>query len=144
MTTTGSRWPLLAAGGFAIAFGLLTIVSGGTALFGGPEARAAVGDAVPFVLWFNFLAGFAYVLAGIGIWRQRPWAARLAIAIALATLLVFAALGVHIALGGAFERRTVMAMSLRSLVWIGIAILSWRRLAAADGAGGQQPLHGPR
>ena len=36
-------------------FGVLTIVSGGVALFGGSDARAAVGDAVPFVLWFNFL-----------------------------------------------------------------------------------------
>jgi hypothetical protein len=37
------------AAGVAVLFGLLTIVSGGRALFGGPEARAAVGNAVPFV-----------------------------------------------------------------------------------------------
>ena len=43
----------------AIVFGVLTVVSGGRALFAGAEARAAVGNAVPFVLWFNFLAGFA-------------------------------------------------------------------------------------
>ena len=47
----------------AIIFGLLTIVSGGGALFG----KADMGAVVPFVLWFNFFAGFAYVVAGFGL-----------------------------------------------------------------------------
>ena len=128
MTALESPWPLRIAAVVAVAFGALTILSGGTALFGGPEARAAVGDAVPFVLWFNFLAGFAYVAAGIGLWRHRPWAARLALLIALATLAVFAAFGVHIASGGAFEPRTVGAMTLRCVVWLAIAFLAWRLL----------------
>lgn len=62
------------AEGVAIVFGLLTIVSGGRALFGGPATEAAVGNAVPFVLWFNFLSGFVYVMAGIGIAMGRRWA----------------------------------------------------------------------
>jgi hypothetical protein len=40
------------------------------ALFGTEATRAAAGNAVPFVLWFNFLAGFAYILAGLGLLRQ--------------------------------------------------------------------------
>jgi hypothetical protein len=123
-----TSWPLRIAAGIAVAFGVLTVISGGTALFGGPAARAAVGDAVPFVLWFNFLAGFAYIAAGIGLWQHHPWAARLALAIALATLAVFAAFGLHVILGGAFEPRTVGAMTLRSVVWLAIAILAWRAL----------------
>ena len=56
----------------AVGFGLLTIKEGGTILFGGDAARASAGNYVPFVLWFNFLAGFAYVVAGAGLWlRQR-------------------------------------------------------------------------
>lgn len=128
MTTRTTPWPLRIAAIVAVAFGVLTVVSGGAALFGGPEARAAVGDAVPFVLWFNFLAGFAYIAAGVGLWLHRRWAARLALVIALATLAVFAAFGVHVALGGAFEPRTVGAMTLRSLVWLAIAGLAWRAL----------------
>jgi hypothetical protein len=123
-----TSWPLRIAAIIAVAFGALTVVSGGAALFGGPEARAAVGDAVPFVLWFNFLAGFAYVAAGIGLWLRQPWAARLALLIALATLAVFAAFGVHIATGGAYEPRTVGAMTLRTLVWLAIAVLARRML----------------
>ena len=86
---------------FAIGFGLLTLKEGGAVLFVDGAARQAAGHYVPFVLWFNFLAGFAYVAAGAGLWRRRRWAAWLALAIALATALVFLAFGVHVALGGA-------------------------------------------
>jgi uncharacterized membrane protein (DUF2068 family) len=112
----------------AVGFGLLTIKEGGTILFGDAAARAAAGNYVPFVLWFNFLAGFAYVIAGIGLWRQQRWAAWLAVAIAAATAFTFAAFGAHVVSGGAYEQRTVIAMSLRTLVWTVIAVLAYRRL----------------
>jgi hypothetical protein len=103
-------------------FGLLTLKSGGSVLFiDGPD-RVAAGNYVPFVLWFNFLAGFAYMAAAAGIFLEQPWAAVLVWLIAILTLLVFIALGVHIFLGGAYEMRTIGAMSLRSIVWIGIAL----------------------
>ena len=126
MTRNIHRIAIAVAGVFAIVFGLGTIASGGNALFGGAEARAAAGNAVGFVLWFNFLAGFAYVAAGIGLLLQRRWAARLAVVIAAATLAVFAAFGVHVALGGPYEMRTVAAMVLRSVVWVAIAAMVWR------------------
>ena len=44
----------------AIVFGLATVISGGRALFGGAD----MGAVVPVVLWFNFMTGFAYLLAG--------------------------------------------------------------------------------
>lgn len=112
----------------AAGFGLLTIKEGGAVLFGDEEARTAAGNYVPFVLWFNFLAGFVYVVAGIGLWLRQRWAVWLAIAIAAATAFTFAAFGVHIYSGGAFELRTVVAMSLRTLVWITIAAIAWRGL----------------
>lgn len=114
----------------AIGFGLLTLWEGGVVLFVDGAARQAAGHYVPFVLWFNFLAGFAYVVAGVGLWMRRRWAMWLAIAIAAATALVFLAFGVHVILGGAWERRTVVAMTLRTLVWAGIAAVARRRSAA--------------
>ena len=108
----------------AIIFGLVTIKAGGMVLFTQGEAHQAAGNYVPFVLWFNFLAGFAYISAGIGLWLQRSWAALLAMLIAVFTLLVFIALGVHIYAGGAYEMRTVAAMSMRSIIWIGIASIT--------------------
>ncbi|MBK0328837.1 hypothetical protein I5535_16235 [Rhodobacteraceae bacterium F11138] len=119
------RWDILIAAVIVTLFGLLTVLSGGRALFGGAEARAAVGEAVPFVLWFNFLAGFAYVTAGIGLILQKSWAAKLSIAILVATVLVMIAFGAHVLLGGAYEMRTVWAMSLRTVVWgvvVGLAV----------------------
>jgi hypothetical protein len=108
------------AGGVAIAFGLLTVVSGGTTLFGALE----MGAVVLFVLWFNTLAGLAYVVAGLGLWQGRRWAYPLSLAIFAATLLVFVAFGLHVAQGGAFEMRTVYAMALRSAVWGAIALVA--------------------
>lgn len=114
---------------FAIAFGLLTLREGGAVLFVDGAARQAAGHYVPLVLWFNFLAGFAYVAVGTGLWLRRRWAARLALAVAIATALVFLAFGLHVDLGGAWERRTPIAMTLRTLVWTGIAIMAWRLTA---------------
>jgi hypothetical protein len=109
----------------AIIFGLVTIKAGGMVLFAEGEAHQAAGDYVSFVLWFNFLAGFAYVTAGIGLWLQRSWAALLAMLIAVFTFLIFIALGVHIYSGGAYEMRTVAAMSMRSIIWMGIALITY-------------------
>ncbi len=106
---------------FAVLFGAVTLISGNRVLFGDEAVRIAAGDYVPFVLWFNFLAGFAYVAAGAGLFRAQEWARVLAFAIAGLTLAVFAAFGIHALGGGNFEMRTVGAMALRSLVWIGIA-----------------------
>jgi len=112
----------------AVAFGLLTLKEGGTVLFGDEAARAAAGNYVPFVLWFNFLAGFAYVVAGAGLWLRQRWAVWLSAAIAAATALTFVAFGLHIYSGGVFEFRTVIAMTVRTLVWVTITAITWRGL----------------
>lgn len=128
----------LAAAIAAIGFGALTILSGGLALFGPAEFRAAAGQAVGFVLWFNFLSGFAYVLAGVGLLLWTRWGAQLSALLAIAILIVFAAFGWHVAQGGAYEMRTVGAMILRSAMWISIAILACRALGCVRPASIQQ------
>ena len=127
-TNSGDKIWLRLAAVVAVAFGLLTIKEGGTILFGDEAVRAAAGNYVPFVLWFNFMAGFAYVIAGAGLWMRQRWAAWLAVAIVAATALAFAAFGAHVVSGGAYEQRTLIAMSLRTLVWAAIAAIAWRRL----------------
>lgn len=115
------RWvrPLAIA---AAVFGVATIFSGGMALFGGAAAKAAVGDAVPLVLWFNFLAGFFYVIGAFALWKSACWAQKIAWLIALCTVLVFAILIAMVVAGTPFEWRTVGAMTLRSGFWLAIAI----------------------
>jgi hypothetical protein len=97
-------------------------------LFWSETAWSAAGEYVPFVLWFNFLAGFAYVIAGAGLWARRRWAAMLALMIAGATLVVSIVFGVHIGAGGGYEPRTIVAMSVRSGVWIFFSWLAHRSL----------------
>ena len=122
------RW-LTPVSVFAILFGLLTLKEGGAVIFVDGAARLAAGNYVPFVLWFNFSAGFFYIVAGIGLWRMRLWAAQLTVVIATLTLLVFAAFGVHVVRGGAYELRTVMAMTLRSTAWLAISYVTNRFLS---------------
>lgn len=115
----------------AIAFGAVTVYSGGQALFGSPEARAAVGNEVPLVLWFNFFAGFVYILAGAGLLRRRPWALYAALALASTTALIAAAFGVHVLSGGAFEMRTIGALAIRLLFWIVVLVVATSAMKAA-------------
>jgi hypothetical protein len=91
-------------------------------LFGGSAAKSAAGDTVPIVLWFNFLAGFVYVVGAVALYKSAVWARRIAWAIGICTALVFLVL-VTMALGGTpFEWRTVGAMTIRSGFWLAIAI----------------------
>jgi hypothetical protein len=115
----------------AVLFGAVTIFSGARVLFGSDAARQAAGAFVPWVLWFNTVAGLAYVAAGVGLWLRRAWAVRLSAVLAAVSVLVFAALGVHIALGGVYEARTVAAMALRCTFWIGLAWFAARTLRIA-------------
>ena len=108
----------------ALLFGVLTIISGGRTLFNA-AAQQQAGNYVPFVLWFNFLAGFAYVIAGAGLWLRQRWSIWLASTIAGATLLVFVAFGFQIWAGGTYEMRTVGAMALRAVVWLLIAAVAF-------------------
>lgn len=131
-TRRASLWRRL-AGAFAVAFGLLTIASGGRVLFGGPDVLAEMGSVVPFVLWFNFLAGFAYVAAGGGLLTGRSWAFALSAGIFALTLAVSGAFAVHVARGGGYEMRTVLAMIFRAAAWLAITVVAWATTANSLG-----------
>ncbi len=111
------------AGAAAIAFGLLTLISGGSALFGAVD----MGAVVPFVLWFNFLAGFAYVIGGLLLMIGHRLALPVALTILIATATVFAVFGWRVFAGDAFEMRTVGAMTLRTFFW---AAMVWVAMKA--------------
>ena len=118
----------------ALVFGTLTVFSGGRALFGDAQARAAVGNAVPFVLWFNFCAGFAYVITAVGLWRKSPWSKWAATAIAASTALVGAAFALEVLQGTAYELRTALALLLRLAFWTATAVLIRNAWPAAERA----------
>ncbi len=105
------------AGAAAAVFGVMTVVSGGTVLFGGDQLSRLAGNVVSFVLWFNFLAGFAYVMTGIGLWFARGWARWMAIAILIGTAIVLCAFLVYVSQGGPHETRTLVALIFRTGFW---------------------------
>lgn len=132
------RWTLgLAA--LAGVFGGMTLFSGGSILFDMGQAKEMAGDYVPFVLWFNFLAGFAYLAAALAMALDKAWAWILALAIAGATVVVFAGFGLHVLSGAPFEMRTVGAMILRSGFWLLAAglLYRWRRDRSGSAEAGQ-------
>ena len=126
-----ANWMAIAA----IVFGVVTVLTGGRALFGSLESRADFGNVVPFVLWFNFLAGFVYIVAGAGLLLCRRWAVYTSRFVAVSTILVFVAFGVHVIGGGAFERRTIGALTIRSFFWIAVTIVSIRALKRTPNLG---------
>jgi len=113
-------------GTVAVLFAALTLFKSGQVIFGPQSARDAVGDFVPFVVQFNFAAGFFYLLAGIGIFLGRGWSLGLSALIAVATVITTAFFARHLAAGGAFEMQTVGALGIRSIFWIVITAVLWR------------------
>lgn len=116
------------AAGLAALFAAATLYAGGTALFGDAAAKAAVGQAVPFVLWFNFAMGFAYLAGAALLFFDHPAARGIALAIGFATALVFTVFLIAALRGTPFEMRTVGAMALRAGFWLGIGFSLNRRL----------------
>lgn len=110
----------------AVVFGLATIYSGASVLFGSEQAQRAAGHVVQFVLWFNFLTGFVYVTAGVGLWRARRWGFWLSAGLTLALAIVFALFMEHVDAGGLFEMRTLYALVFRFTVWCLITIVAYR------------------
>ncbi|MCK8463432.1 hypothetical protein MUY35_06170 [Aliiroseovarius sp. S1339] len=110
----------------ALIFGVMTVFSGGNVLFGPAEARDMAGNYIGFVVWFNFLAGFAYIAAAVGLWLGKGWAIRLAGLIAAATAIAILGFILAILSGSAFEMRTVGALALRFSFWTAIALVMRR------------------
>jgi hypothetical protein len=113
---------------FCLIFGLMTLKEGGAVLFVDGADRQAAGHYVPWVLWFNFLTGFALLVASGGFWFRRYWTRRLTITVAtLSFMILIGFLGLVIT-GGAYETRTLVAMPLRTAIWTGLAFYAARAL----------------
>src|SRR4030042_6552394 len=112
----------------ASVFGLLTLKEGGSVIFDIGSARQAAGNFVPFVVWFNFLSGFFYIAAGIGLWLQKRWAVTLSIALVISIALTYIVFGIQILNGAPYEMRTVYAMALRTFLWIVISVVAYKQI----------------
>ncbi len=104
-----------------LVFGIMTVVSGGRSLFT-EEGITTRGNIVPLVLWFNFIAGFFYLLAGVSTFKMKTCVKKLSVVLASLSSIVLLYLAVHIYQGGLYETKTVVAMSFRTFFWIAFAV----------------------
>lgn len=108
-------------------FGLLTIIAGGGVIFDMFGMRAKEGNYVLFVVWANFICGFLYLLAAYGLFKRKTWTSKV-LGIAVALLLVtFLGLLIWILNGNIYERKTIVAMTFRTLFTIALFILAINR-----------------
>lgn len=113
---------------FGLIFGIVTLFSGGSVLFGSESARISAGNYVPLVVWFNFTAGFFYIIAAIGVLLGKPWSYPLSVLIAVATATTAAIFAYYVSTGVGFEMRTVAALAVRTGFWSLMAFLIRRSL----------------
>jgi hypothetical protein len=112
--------------------GVATVVASGRILLGLGEAGYAVFRPV---LLFNAVMGVLYLAAATLILRHVASARWLAAIIALVNVIVLVLVVVLRASGGAVAGETVVAMSLRTALWLAIAAAlgyAWQRRSAGQ------------
>lgn len=116
----------------AVLPGLLSIKEGGSVLLGLSTKTYIV---LPWLVWYNVLLGFIAVIIGIGIWKQRAWAARNAVTILTLHGLVLMILVILLVFKEAIAINSIMAMLFRTLVWFAIVLLLRRKSKTQNDVG---------
>lgn len=107
------------------AFGGLTIFMSGSVIFDLFGIRAKEGNFVPFIVWTNFFAGWAYWVAAYGFVKEKKWTFGILISFLVILIGAFIGLKMHIEAGGIYEERTVKAMMFRMGVTATMAIVAF-------------------
>jgi hypothetical protein len=99
--------------------GSVSLLEGGRLMLA-PELRPP--GTVSWVLAFNVLsAPLALAIAG-ALLGARPWARPAAWALGLGSAVIGLAFMAHALMGGAWMPRTAVALSVRTLFWLGLAL----------------------
>ncbi len=110
------------AAAVAILFGVATLFAGGRVLLGSDPGYVVFRP----LLIYNATMGVAYVVAGLAIWRSLDRGRYAAGAIFLLNLLVLVGIIVVYSRGGAVAVDSLRAMTLRTVVWLGLFVAaSW-------------------
>jgi hypothetical protein len=103
--------------------GVLSVVAGGRVLADIDRPDYVV---LHWLVIYNVAAGFAGVVAGAGLWRLRWWAVDLARTLAGLHGAVLVVLIAWWATGRPVAVDSLLAMLLRTLVWVSIAVVARR------------------
>lgn len=109
----------------AIAFGLVTVAAGGSVLLGWRDPGYIVFQPL---LVYTYSMAFAYIATGLLGWHHAGHARRGAGLISLANLAMLAVVLGFFANTSQVAAHSMLAMSMRTLVWLGLW-LGFRRLA---------------
>ncbi|MGO3183611.1 MAG: hypothetical protein ACTIJ9_12350 [Aequorivita sp.] len=105
-----------------IVFALVTIFMSTAVLFDLFNILAKVGNYIPFVVKTNLTAGFLYLLAAYGFINANKWAFWAMLSVALLLFYALTLSYVHIHTGGLFESRTIVALIIRILFTLVMAV----------------------
>ena len=97
--------------------GIVTFLIGFEQLFIQGTYLKLINNYLHFVVWFNFLSGIVYLVTGYGIWHVKPWAVYLSLLIVVFSIIVLAALGVHMFIDGQFRVWQIIEMGIKVLIW---------------------------
>ena len=95
---------------FMILFGILTVFSGGKHLLLWNELQSEGKNFHLWILIFNFIAGFFYILVGIGLLREKHWSRILVYGIASATAVFYAVFIILVLNGSPYEKQTELSV----------------------------------
>lgn len=126
---------IVQAGAAAVAmlFGALTVVAGARVLLGADPGYAVFRP----LLVFNTAMGFAYLAAGVAIWRSLGAGRAAAGAIALLNLAVLAIVFALHSGAGSVAVESLRAMTLRTAVWLLLFLLvAWLARGRTAGRAG--------
>jgi hypothetical protein len=107
--------------GAGLAFGALSVVAGARVLTGIDRPDYIV---LPWLVIYNVAAGLVAIVAGTGLWLSRRWAIGLAWTLAGTHTLVLMVLIGSRGAGRSVATESVLAMLLRTIVWVSIALVA--------------------
>jgi hypothetical protein len=122
-TITGKLPPVRLAAAVGLVFSALAIVAG-TRVLGGLDVPDY--PVLPWLVQYNVAAGVVGAVVALGVWRSRPGARLAAWAIAAVHGSVLLALMATRITGGIVANDSLVAMTLRTTVWLGVAFVAHR------------------
>jgi len=112
----------------AVVFGTMTVISGSVVLFPNDVIQKSAGNYVEFVVWFNLLSGFMYIITGFGLWKCKKWSVMISVIITLAIVIISLVFSIYVVQGAIYELRTFYALTFRMLLWLAISVISYRKI----------------
>ena len=115
-------------GGFLAIFGLIMVAMTTSVMFDLFGVRELEGNFVMSVVIANWIAGVLYLIAAYGIFKNQKWTYIPLLISAITLIISFIFLQVHIQDGGAFEEKTIKALSIRIVLSLIFAMITYIKI----------------